>query len=471
MSSEDKKKKALEALESILAPRDQRSIVSLGWVKNFRLCGNNLAFELELPLSDEERREEIKKLCEAKALTVEGIDHVSVKAAFLPPSEKPVGALALEDSPLKGVKYVLAVASGKGGVGKSTMATNIAVSLMDRGYKTGLLDCDIYGPSIPLMLGLEDVEPTMTMAGKLLPAKYDTLKVMSVGIIAQEDAPLIWRGPMVTQLTQQFLSQVEWGELDFLVLDLPPGTGDVQITLCQFVPISGAVIVTTPQDVCFSIARKALNMFNRLKVPTLGLIENMSVFVCSGCQKETAIFGLPHLETFCQEEGIPFLGKVPLESSVVRGGDEGKPIVKSAPEAPSAQAIGAVMDKILDQTRGQMEEWEKMEKFAFGIREIRQAIPTELEILWTDGLPSKYECYELRAACTCALCIDEWTGEVMVDKKEVSLDIYPLQIKRIGNYALQFEWSDGHKTGIYTLEHLREMSEVRSESQPEAFEI
>ncbi len=225
-----------------------------------------------------------------------------------------------------GVKKIIAIASGKGGVGKSTVAINLSVMLAQLGYKVGLLDADIYGPSVPMMVGLQE-KPTVNDAKKLIPLEAHGLKIMSIGFLVKDDAPMIWRGPMVQSAFMQMLFDVAWGDLDFLMLDMPPGTGDIQLTLAQQVHVDGAVIVSTPQDIALIDARKGIAMFQKVEVPVLGIIENMSAFECPHCHHTTAIFNEKGAEKQAKDLGIPFLGAIPLKLSIREGSDRGKPAV------------------------------------------------------------------------------------------------------------------------------------------------
>jgi ATP-binding protein involved in chromosome partitioning len=242
-----------------------------------------------------------------------------------------------EKKAVEGVKQIVAITSGKGGVGKTTVSVNLACALSAKGAKVGLIDCDIYGPNVPIMLGLES-KPEAA-GNRLVPVSAFDLKVMSMGFLAEGDTPLIWRGPMLHGVIQQFLYQVAWGELDYLIADLPPGTGDVQLTIMQSVPLAGGIVVTTPQDVALSDARKGIMMFKQVEVEVLGLIENMSYFVCPNCSHRTDIFSHGGGERTSEQYRVPFLGKIPLETSVRQGGDEGKPIVIGNSASPAAQAF------------------------------------------------------------------------------------------------------------------------------------
>jgi ATP-binding protein involved in chromosome partitioning len=241
------------------------------------------------------------------------------------------------ENPLPGVKHIIAVSSGKGGVGKSTVTVNVAVALKEQGYTVGLMDADIYGPNIPMMIGVTK-EPVKE-GEKILPAEGQGVKVISMGFFVPEDTPVVWRGPMVHSAIQQFFRDVVWGELDYLLIDLPPGTGDVPLTLSQLVPLTGAITVTTPQEVALQDVRKGMMMFKKVNVPLLGVVENMSYFVCGHCGERTEIFSTGGGERAAQKFDIPFLGRIPIDPAIREGGDLGKSIVGNDPSSPQAQAF------------------------------------------------------------------------------------------------------------------------------------
>jgi ATP-binding protein involved in chromosome partitioning len=250
---------------------------------------------------------------------------------------------------LDGVKHSLAIASGKGGVGKSTLSVNLAVALAQTGASTGLLDADIYGPSIPIMMGINRMP--QSNGQKMLPLQAHGVRLMSLGFLMPDGAPVIWRGPMVSGAIQQFLQDVEWGPLDYLLIDLPPGTGDAQLTLAQSLPLTGAVIVMTPQDLAMHIASKALAMFRQLKVPILGIIENMSAFVCPHCGTPSAIFKQGGGRRASERLGIPFLGEIPLDPTVCQSSDRGEPLVTRDPDSPVADAIRRVLGALMERVK------------------------------------------------------------------------------------------------------------------------
>ena len=244
------------------------------------------------------------------------------------------------------VKYVIAISSGKGGVGKSTVAANLACTLAQQGHKVGLLDADLYGPNIPMMMG--STSGPEQKDGKILPVESHGVKLISMAFLVPEEAPLIWRGPMVHQYLQAFFRDVLWGELDFLLIDLPPGTGDVQLSLSQMVPLAGAITVTTPQEVALYDVRKGMAMFQKVNVPLLGIVENMSYFVCGHCSERTEIFSHGGGERAAEKLGVPFLGRIPIDPAIRDGGDSGRPIVVADPASPQAEAFRNIAQKLVD---------------------------------------------------------------------------------------------------------------------------
>jgi ATP-binding protein involved in chromosome partitioning len=317
----------LEALGAVMDPELGKDLVTLNMIKDVVIEGTNVKFRLVLTTS----ACPLKKVLEDNAReAVEAIDGVSTVLVEVG-AEVPRSKGLPDKKPIPGVKNTIAVASGKGGVGKSTVAANLAIALARSGAKVGLLDADVYGPSMPLMMGIHDM-PKVTEEEKLIPLENHGLKIMSVGFMLDEETPLIWRGPLVMQLTKQFLTGVVWGELDYLIIDLPPGTGDVQLTLVQTIPLTAAVIVTTPQDVALIDARRAIKMFQEVKVPVAGIVENMSHFICPHCNEKTEIFSHGGGERTSKRYDVPLLGSIPLDIAIREGGDTGKPVVESEGE-------------------------------------------------------------------------------------------------------------------------------------------
>ncbi|MGH0037669.1 MAG: Mrp/NBP35 family ATP-binding protein [Myxococcota bacterium] len=326
----------LDALRPIVDPDFGRSIVDLGFIKNIRIDGDVVAFDIELTTPACPVKEQFQQAAVERVQALEGVSEARVNMTAntrRSAQNQPTGEV------LPGVKNVLAVASGKGGVGKSTTAVNLALALQAQGAQVGLMDADVYGPSLPLLTGV-NARPDTTPDRKILPIEAGGLKLMSMGFFLTDDSPVIWRGPMVHGLIRQFLTDVKWGELDYLVIDLPPGTGDAALTLTQQAPLSGAVIVTTANDLSLIDARKGLQMFNKVNVPVLGIIENMSYFVPPDLpDRRYYIFGEGGGSRIARELGVEFLGEVPIDPRVAEGGDKGQPIVRFAPDSPVAEAF------------------------------------------------------------------------------------------------------------------------------------
>jgi ATP-binding protein involved in chromosome partitioning len=322
----------LKALGAVIEPELRRDLVSLNMIRDVVVGDGRVSFTIMLttpacPLIDQMRAEAYQAVA-----ALPGVSEVEIAVDASVPSDQRIAAQI--NLPFRNT---IAVASGKGGVGKSTVATNMAIALADAGASVGLMDADIYGPNVPLMLGVSRVPAPRD--GKIIPAVAHGLRVMSMGFLVPPNQPVIWRGPMIHSAVQQFLTDVDWGQLDYLVIDLPPGTGDAQLTLAQSVPLTGAVIVTTPQDVALADAIKGVGMFQQLGVTVLGIVENMGTFVCPHCGAETSIFGNGGGARMAERLGVPFLGSVPIDPAVRIGGDEGKPIVLVAPESPAGAAF------------------------------------------------------------------------------------------------------------------------------------
>lgn len=322
----------IEALRPIQDPDLHRSIVDLGFVKNLKIEGARVAFDLELTTPACPMKDMLKSACERAALAIAGVESVAVNL-----TARTRGAAPDKREILQGVKNIVAIASGKGGVGKSTTAVNLALALREAGARVGLLDADIYGPSIPMMIPA-DIPPGPAPDERMQPARGAGLSLMSMGYFMQEGQAAILRGPMVSGYTSQFLTRVDWGELDYLIVDYPPGTGDIQLTLSQQAPLTGAVIVTTPQEIALADVRRAIRMFQATGVPVLGVCETMSYFICDGCGKRHDIFPGNGGRRTAEKAGVPFLGAAPIDPAVAHGGDTGKPILLAQPDSPVAAA-------------------------------------------------------------------------------------------------------------------------------------
>lgn len=332
----------LEVLRPVEDPELRKSLVELNMIRNVKIDAGKVSFTLVLTTPACPLREFIVEDCKKAVKQLPGVTEINVDVTAETPQQK-----SLPDrTGIIGVKNILAVSSGKGGVGKSTVAVNVAVALAQTGAKVGLLDADIYGPNDPTMLGLADAEIVVRSTDKgdiLEPAFNHGVKLVSMGFLIDRDQPVVWRGPMLNGVIRQFLYQVEWGELDYLIVDMPPGTGDAQLTLTQSVPMSGAVIVTTPQNVALLDSRKGLRMFQQMNVPVLGIVENMSYFIPPDMpDKQYDIFGSGGGSKTAAELGVPLLGCIPLEISTRIGGDNGVPIVVADPDSASAKALKAI---------------------------------------------------------------------------------------------------------------------------------
>lgn len=336
-----------EALQSVKYPGFSRDIVSFGLVKDIQTDGQDVQVQMTLTTADPKVARTIHDEAEAALKRLPGVRAVEVKIDVQAPAQ---AAGVPGPARIPGVKHVIAVASGKGGVGKSTVAANLALALSATGAKVGLLDCDFYGPSIAMMFGSNE-RPTADDDNNIIPVEREGLKLMSMGFLLEDDSPAVLRGPIVTRYTQQFLRQVTWAPLDYLVLDLPPGTGDIQLTIVQTIALSGAVIVTTPQEVALIDARKAVGMFERTNVPVLGIVENMSYFLCPSDGVRYNIFGEGGGQREAARLKVPLLGEVPIEIAVRESGDIGKPIVAADPQG----AVAREFIKIASQVRQKAE--------------------------------------------------------------------------------------------------------------------
>jgi ATP-binding protein involved in chromosome partitioning len=334
----------LAALETVKEPATGQGLIELKLVPEITVHGSTVDLTVELLSPINSTRTTLDRDIRAALAELPGnpAPNITWKTRV-----RASGGGRSDAQPIKGVKNTIAVASGKGGVGKSTVAVNLAVSLAQAGAKVGLLDADVYGPSIPLMMGRN--ERPLMRDNKIVPLEAYGVKVMSIGFILDASKALIWRGPLVAQLINQFLNDVHWDDLDYLVLDLPPGTGDVQLTLVQKIPIAGAVIVTTPQQVALADAVKGLKMFQEVKTPILGIVENMSGFICPHCGESHPIFGEGGGKQTAEEHGVELLGQIPIEPAIREGGDTGAPIAASAPDSATGQAFAHLAERVANQ--------------------------------------------------------------------------------------------------------------------------
>lgn len=334
----------LEALKAVRDPDLNRDIVTLKFIKNLRIDGGRVSFAIELttpacPVKDQMREQARAVVAAIPGVTAVEIEMTAqVRAAISPDMTK---------APVPGVKNIIAVGAGKGGVGKTTVAVNLAIALSQCGGRVAMIDGDIYGPNVPLMLGINT--QLTTDGNKIVPAEQYGIKLVSMAFLTGDDAPVIWRGPMLHGVIQQFFREVQWENIDYLIVDMPPGTGDIALSLSQTVPVAGSVVVTTPQTVSVADTRRAVRMYQKLNIPTLGLIENMSHFVCPSCRHESDIFGKGGGEALAEELTVPFLGRIPIYEPIRIGGDTGVPITIGEKTSPAAESFRRVAERLAAQ--------------------------------------------------------------------------------------------------------------------------
>lgn len=421
-------KEILGVLSQIIDPDFQRDIVSLGFVQNLKIDDGTVSFEIELTTPACPLSPQFKKQAEGLVGALPGVGNVNVTMT----ARKRAPHFEQAESGLGSVKNIIAVSSCKGGVGKSTVAALIARTLAGRGIKTGLLDADIYGPSLPTLFNLHHPKVYSNQQQRILPVEADGLKLMSFAFLTG-DGPTVLRGPLVSQYIQQLLHNVEWGELDVLVLDLPPGTGDIQLTISQSIRIDGAVIVTTPHQLSLTDVRKGIQMFEKVNVPVLGVVENMAWFACDECSKKHYPFGTAGAKSLEEKFGLETLAELPISPNLQ---------LEYAEETTDA-VIRALGRQTLE----------------------NQAVPevsfdaTHITLRWPDETV-RVENAVLRKACSCALCIDEMTQKPILDPADVPDDIHAEKVGTIGNYAITVDWSDGHNTGFFPYKTIRELSEL-----------
>jgi Mrp family chromosome partitioning ATPase/DUF971 family protein len=426
----------LKELSKIIDPDFQRDIVSLGFVQDMKIDGGTVSFTIELttpacPLSPVFQKQAIDLVGD-----LPGVEKVLVNMT----ARKREGRqLSAEESGLKDVKYILAVSSCKGGVGKSTVAALLAKTLAARGAKVGLLDADIYGPSVPTLFNLHEPGVRATPDNKFIPPEVDGLKLMSFGFL-MGDGPAVIRGPMVAQYMQQLLHNTLWGELDYLVIDMPPGTGDIQLTISQSVQIDASVIVTTPHQLSLTDVRKGIMMFDKVNVPVLGVVENMAYFICDGCDKKHYIFGESGGKELEQRFGLETIAELPITGNLSGSLDE---LAESGIANETTDIIIRTLGKkLLDK--------KDRPKVDFDAKTIT--------LKWSNGETSTVSNAALRRACSCALCVDEMTRAPLLDPKSIPMDIHAEKVGIIGNYAIMVDWSDGHNTGFFPYSVIKDIA-------------
>ncbi|MBC8104344.1 MAG: Mrp/NBP35 family ATP-binding protein [Cytophagales bacterium] len=342
----------LAALSQVQDPDLHKDLVTLKMIKNVKICEGSVSFQVELTTPACPLKAKIEADCREAVGSIPGVTNLKIEMTSRVIARRPLGGKLIPN-----VKHVIAVASGKGGVGKSTVATNLAVALAQTGAKVGIMDADVYGPTIPMLLGVEDEQmeqtavrlPDGNVVPRIAPVESHGVTCVSMGFLIEPGQPVVWRGPMLSKVVNQFLGEVAWGELDYLLVDLPPGTGDVTMSLSEAIPLTGAVIVMTPQDVASSIAVKSLRAFQKMNVPILGIIENMSYFIAPDTGKSYHIFGHGGGQEAAEELKVPFLGEIPLDIPTRKGGDEGQPVLISQPDSLQATVFREVAGRLAQQ--------------------------------------------------------------------------------------------------------------------------
>ncbi|RAP32919.1 hypothetical protein DID75_03730 [Candidatus Marinamargulisbacteria bacterium SCGC AG-410-N11] len=441
----DKQKSVLNALSVIIDPDLNNDIVSLGFIKDLKIDGGNVTFKVELTTPACPVKDLFKKQAETEVSKLDWVTNVTVIMTASTPkkNEKLKG--------LEKVTSIIAVSSCKGGVGKSTVAVNFAMNLAMEGAKVGLFDADVYGPSLPTMV--DTYHQDLSFNGSLIePIEMHSIKLMSFGFVNPESdssGPAILRGPMVTQIINQLLLGTNWGELDYLVIDMPPGTGDVQITLAQIIPITAAILVTTPQFISFIDVMKGLEAFDNLKIPTIGAVENMSYYLLPDGTKDYC-FGKGSIERLKNEFGFQHTIQVPIESAISQSGDEGVPYALRYPNSESSKIINAF-------TKEMIKEISRVRLGKVSPPKIGYEPTLGILVKPEDGNPFHVNCKKLRLACNSALSKTEIGNKSLIKESDIPEDIHPLSMNPVGNYALGITWSD-HQSSLYPYHLLYELA-------------
>lgn len=422
------KEHVLAELSKIVDPDLNQDIVSLGFITNLEIKDGHVLVEINITTPACPVRDEFKAEAEQLISAIEGAKSVTVSITSVAKPTDTVRTSASNESGLESVGSLVAVASCKGGVGKSTIAAALACELAQRGHRVGLLDTDIFGPSLPTLFDSHSVDPQAGPGNMLMPVEVNGLKLMSFGFWLG-DAPAVMRGPMVTNYIQQLLHGILWGELDYLFLDLPPGTGDIQLTITQSVKLDGAVVVTTPQPLALADVGKGILMFDKVNVPVLGVVENMAYFHING--NHHPVFGSGGGRELEERFGIAQLGKIPLDPE--RYG-------RTFPSSIRLPEVESVVDQMI---RSLGRKSVAQEEISF------EHDSNEIVLKWANGKTLSVENRTLRIHCRCAHCVNEFTGEKMIDAGGVPADVFPKEIRSVGNYALAITWSDGHSTGLF----------------------
>ena len=450
-----KEAEVLDAMRGIVDPDLGKDIVSLGFIQNLEITDSGeVSFLVQLTTPACPVKDQFKQACTEAVLALPWVTGVTVTMG----AQQRSSPMQQKGPGLEGVKQIVAVASCKGGVGKSTTAVNLAYAIARMGAKVGIFDADVYGPSLPTLIKA-DFDGLYQDANQLiLPLERDGLKLMSFAYAnPKRGEPAVMRGPMVTSVINQLLSTTRWGELDYLVIDMPPGTGDIQLTLAQIIPMTAAVIVTTPQEISFVDVVRGIRMFDMMKVPTIAVVENMSYFICDNCEKRHALFGAGAMQRLVEQFGIRNAFEMPLDPEISATSDRGTPIVAADPESASAKVYGALADAVI-------REISTILYTDAAKPEVRFEAGRGIVYQPGDGSAHTIAPAELRRNCRCANCINEMTGEKTLRDADVPEDIVAESIDSMGNYAVTVAWSDGHSS-IYPFDKLDELTGA---ARPEA---
>lgn len=445
----DRSQQVLDKLSAIIDPDLGKDIVSLGFIKELGIDDNGaVRFAIELTTPACPVKEKFRADAERLVRELAWVTAVDVTMTAQARRGSPLGRAG---NGLQGVKHIVAVASCKGGVGKSTVAVNLAFTLQRLGARVGIFDADIYGPSLPTMVAT-DFEALYQHNNLILPVKRGEMPLMSFGFAnaATGGGPAVMRGPMVTQVVNQLLTGTDWGLLDYLVLDLPPGTGDIQLTLSQIIPITAAVMVTTPQEISFVDVVKGLQMFDKLKIPTIAVVENMSYFICPNCDEKHYLFGRGAMRKLVEQYGLQNSFEVPMDARIAAQGDAGTPIVEHDPD-------GAIAVRYRELAQAVVREVAKVAHGGMTIPEVVYEAGKGIRYKAPGGEDQYVTARALRLACRCAACISEYTGEQLLDPATVPADVRPDKLSHLGNYAVTIAWSDGHNA-IYPYDALAKLA-------------
>jgi len=434
-------KNVLDALSQIIDPDFNKDIVSLGFIKNLQIKKSEITFDIQLTTPACPVKDMFKNQAEEFVGKLEGVNSVKANVTSQKVQRGSQGALNLDD-----IGSIIAISSCKGGVGKSTIAAALAKEVTQRGFKVGLFDADFFGPSVPTLFELHNVKVASAGSNTFYPIVVDGLKIVSFGFFLGEK-PAVMRGPMVTNYLQQILKQIQWGALDYLFIDMPPGTGDIQLTLSQVIQFDGAVIVTTPQALSISDVGKGIMMFDSVNVPILGVIENMAYFQCNSCQKKHYVFGEKGAEKLTERFGVEILAQFPLS-----GSEYGITFNKKIENKLTAMATDEVI-RSLGKTR-----LNKIQKPEIEFNE------KNITLTWSNGIKKTIDNKKLRINCHCASCINEMTGQKTLQDKNIPNDIKATEIKPIGNYALSITWTDGHSSGLFSYKMINELTSAQEKT-------